>query len=304
MKAVQFSEYGGPDVLHVAEIEEPHAGPGQIRVAVRAAGINPIDFKVRSGMFAQTPAPDAATTTARDASGVVDEVGEGVTGVAVGDEVFGEAVGGAAAEYAVLGHWAGKPAGMSFEEAAVLAVAVETAQRALRIIGVAPGATVLVNGAAGGVGTAAVQFALADGAGVVIGTASENNHDYLRSLGVTPTTYGDGLVQRVRELAPQGVDLALDTAGRGVLPALIEITGDPAKVVTIASYDAADFGVRLTAGGGETRSWDALEQAAALFEQGKFSLPVERAFPFDQAPDAHRLSEAGHVRGKLVLIPA
>jgi NADPH:quinone reductase-like Zn-dependent oxidoreductase len=192
---------------------------------------------------------------------------------------------------------------MSFEEAAGLPVAVETAQRAFRTIGIKPGDTVLVNGAAGGVGTAAVQLALASGAGQVIGTASESNHDYLRSLGVIPTTYGDGLTDRVRELAPDGVDLAFDTAGRGVLPALIEITGDPQKVVTIASYDAAEYGVRLTTGGGEARSWDALDEAARLFEQGRFSLPVAQAFRFDQAAEAHRLSESGHVRGKLVLVP-
>jgi NADPH:quinone reductase-like Zn-dependent oxidoreductase len=302
MKAVQFDVNGGPEVLHVAEVEEPHAGPGQIRVAVHAAGINPIDFKNRSGMFG--PSKKLPVTTALDASGVVDEVGDGVEGVAVGDDVFGQATGGAAAEFAVLTHWARKPATMSFEEAAGLPVAVETAQRAFRTIGIKPGDTVLVNGAAGGVGTAAVQLALASGAGKVIGTASESNHDYLRSLGVVPTTYGDGLADRVRELAPDGVDLALDTAGRGVLPALVEITGDPQNVVTIASYDAADYGVRLTTGGGEARSWDALDEAAQLFEQGRFSLPVAQAFRFDQAAEAHRVSESGHVRGKLVLVPA
>jgi NADPH:quinone reductase-like Zn-dependent oxidoreductase len=302
MKAVQFDQNGGPEVLHVAEVAEPHAGPGQVRVAVRAVGINPIDFKTRSGMFG--PSKRLPVTTALDASGVVDEVGDGVDGVAVGDAVFGQATGGAAAEYAVLVQWATKPSAMSFEEAAALPVAVETAQRALRRVGFAPGQTILVNGAAGGVGIAAVQLARVGGAGLVIGTASEGNHDFLRSLGVTPTTYGDGLVDRVRELAPDGVDVAFDTAGRGVLPDLIAITGDPGKIVTIASYDAADYGVTLTSGGGEPRSWDALALAADLFERGEFSLPVERAFPFDQAADAHRLSEGGHVRGKLVLVPA
>jgi NADPH:quinone reductase-like Zn-dependent oxidoreductase len=160
-----------------------------------------------------------------------------------------------------------------------------------------------VNGAAGGVGLAAVQLARAEGAGTVIGTASEPNHEFLRSLDVVPTTYGTGLVERVRALAPQGIDLAFDTAGHGVLPALVELTGDPAKVVTIASYDAADYGVRLTSGGGEERSWDALGKAAILFEQGRFSLPVAQVFPFEQAAEAHRVSEGGHVRGKLVLTP-
>ncbi len=303
MKAVQFDQNGGPEVLHVAEVEEPHAGPGQVRIAVRAVGINPVDYKIRGGMFGGPVT--SPVTTALDASGVVDEVGEGVDGVAVGDEVFGQAVGGAAAEYDVLAVWASKPATLSFEEAAGLPVAVETAKRALRVVGLTPGATVLVNGAAGGVGIAAVQLALADGAGTVIGTASEGNHEYLRSLGAVPTTYGDGLVERVRELAPDGVDLAFDTAGHGVLPALVEITGDPGRVVTIASYDAADHGVHLTSGGaGEARSWDALEQATALFEQGRFSLPVAQVFPFERAAEAHALSEGGHVRGKLVLVPA
>jgi NADPH:quinone reductase-like Zn-dependent oxidoreductase len=302
MRAVQFDEYGAPEVLHVAEVPEPHAGPGQVRVAVRAVGVNAFDHKLRSGAVSRGKPLAGPTTSALDASGVVDEVGEGVTDVQPGDEVFGQAVGGAAAEFAVLAHWAAKPASLSFEEAAGLPVAVETAVRAFRLVGIKPGDTVLVNGAAGGVGLAAVQFALADGAGTVIGTASEGNHDYLRSLGVIPTTYGDGLVQRVRELAPQGVDLALDTAGRGVLPALIELTGDPQHVVTIASYDAADFGVQLTTGGTE-RSWDALGRAAELFQEGRFSLPVAQTFPFDHAAEAHRLSETGHVRGKVVLTP-
>jgi NADPH:quinone reductase-like Zn-dependent oxidoreductase len=299
MRAVQFDENGGPEVLHVAEVEEPHAGPGQIRIAVKAAGINPVDYKKRAGTTGPATGP---VTTGIDASGIVDEVGEAVEGVGVGDEVFGAAKGGAAAEYTILTHWARKPAAMSFEEAAGLATAVETAQRAFDVIGLKPGFTVLVNGAAGGVGQAGVQLALAEGAAVVIGTASEGNHDYLRSLGVVPTTYGEGLAARVRELAPDGVDLAFDTAGRGVLPALIEITGDPQKVVTIASFDAADYGAHLTTGG-PNRGWDALVHVADLFERGEFSLPVAGAFPFDHAPEAHRLGETGHVRGKLVLVP-
>jgi len=302
MKAVQFEVNGGPEVLHIAETAEPHAGPGRVRVAVRAAGINPIDFKLRGGALG--PTANLPVTTALDASGVVDEVGEGVSDTAVGDEVFGQAVGGAAADYAVLVHWAAKPATMSFEEAAGLPVAVETSLRAFRKVGIKDGDTVLVNGAAGGVGSAAVQLARALGAGRVIGTASESNHEFLRSLGVEPTTYGEGLADRVKAIAPDGVDLAFDTAGRGVIPALIEITGDPQKVVTIASFDAAELGVHLTSGKGEARSWDALALAADLFEQGRFALPVERAFTFADAPEAHRLSESGHVRGKLVLVPA
>jgi NADPH:quinone reductase-like Zn-dependent oxidoreductase len=301
MKAVQFGEYGGPEVLHVADVEEPHAGVGQIRVAVRGAGVNPVDWKIRSGAMQQFMPLALPSIPGSDVAGVVDEVSDGVTGVAVGDEVFGFAVGGAAAEHALLEHYTHKPAGMSWTEAAGLPVAVETAVRTLDLLGLEPGQTILVNGAAGGVGTAAVQFARARGARV-IGTASESNHEFLRTLGAEPTTYGDGMVDRVRELAPDGVDLALDTAGRGALPELIEITGSPDNVVTIADFSAAEHGVRVSTGA-EERSWQALDQAAQLAEAGELTLPVQRTFPFDQAPEAHRISEGGHVRGKLVLVP-
>ena len=301
MRAVRFSEYGGPDVLSVDEVDEPHAGDGQIRVAVRAAGVNPIDWKIRSGAMAGVIPVEFPRTIGSDAAGVVDEVGAGVTGAAPGDEVFGSAVGGATAEYAVLDHWAPKPAGLSWAEAAGLPVAVETALRTLDLLGLQAGQTLLVNGAAGGVGIAAVQFARARGARV-IGTASEANHDYLRGLGAEPTTYGDGLVERVRALAPDGVDLALDAAGHGALPALIDLTGGPENVVTIADFTAPELGVRVSTGG-DRRAWEALGLAADLHEQGAFSLPVARTFAYDEAAEAHRLSEDGHVRGKLVLAP-
>jgi len=299
MKAVRFDEFGGPEVLHVEDVEEPHAGPGQIRVAVRAAGVNPIDWKVRSGMVGGEP----PIVPGADVSGVVDEVGDGVEGVQPGDEVFGFAVGGGAAEHTLLEHFARKPAGMSWEEAGALAVAVETAARTLDALGVAEGDTLLINGAAGGVGVAAVQLARARGARV-IGTASEGNHAFLRELGAEPTTYGEGVVDRVRELAPGGVDRALDTAGHGALPDLIELAGSPDNVLTIADFQAAPgLGVRLSGGGGE-RAYYALGDAAELFEAGRFSMPVAETFPFERAGDAHARSEAGHVRGKLVLTPA
>jgi NADPH:quinone reductase-like Zn-dependent oxidoreductase len=300
MRAVQFSEYGGPEVLHLGAAEEPHAGSGQVRVAVRAAGVNPIDWKVRSGAMAEVMPVEFPSVPGVEVAGVVDEIGDGVTDVAVGDEVFGFCVGGGAAEYALLEHYAAKPAGLSWAEAAALPVAAETAVRTLDLLGVVADQTVLINGAAGGVGTAAVQFARARSAHV-IGTASEANHDFLRTLGAEPTTYGEGMVDRVRQLAPNGVDRALDTAGRGALPDLIEITGSPDNVVTIADFTAPEHGVRVTTGA-DQRAWQALGQAAELHEAGKLSVPVEQTFPLDQAPEAQRSSEAGHVRGKLVLI--
>jgi NADPH:quinone reductase-like Zn-dependent oxidoreductase len=300
VRAVLFSEYGDPDVLRVADVDEPHAGPGQVRIAVRAASINPIDWKERSGMLAEMMPLELPYTPGYDAAGVVDEVGDGVAGVAVGDEVFGFTVGGRAgyAEYAVLDRSAAKPPELSFEEAAGYPVAVETAARVLDLLG--DGETVIINGAAGGVGTAAVQLARERGLRV-IGTASERNHDYLRSLGAEPTTYGEGLVERVRELG--GADLAFDAVGFGALAALIEITGSPDKVVTIADYSAPQYGVRVSGGGTGPRADYALADAAELAAAGKFSLPVTHTYSFDEAAAAHGESEAGHVRGKLVLVP-
>jgi NADPH:quinone reductase-like Zn-dependent oxidoreductase len=302
VKAVQFAEYGDPEVMQVQEVEEPHAGPGQVRIAVRAAGVNPMDWKIRGGMMAGGAALASPSIPGADAAGVVDEVGEGVEGAAEGDEVFGSAVGGAYAQYAVLTAFAQKPEGMSFEEAAGLPVPVETAVRTLDILGLDSGQTLLINGAAGGVGQAAVQFARARGA-EVIGTASEANHELLESLGAKATTYGDGLPDRVRELAPDGVDVALDAAGHGAAADLVEITGDPQRVVTIADFEApAKLGIKVT-DGSEGRSWQALGQAAEMFEKGEFSLPVAQTFSLDEAPEAHRVSQDGHARGKLVLLP-
>jgi NADPH:quinone reductase-like Zn-dependent oxidoreductase len=304
VKAVQFTEYGGPEVLRVAEVPEPHAGAGQIRVAVRAIGVNPWDWKVRSGAMQQFVPVRFPSIPGIEVAGVVDEIGDGVTGTSVGDEVFGFAATGGYAGYAVLDHdqFAHKPAALPWPEAAALPVAAETARRALDMLGVDAGQIVLINGAAGGVGVAASQLAKLRGASV-IGTASEANHDYLRSLGVTPVSYGEGLVQRVREIAPNGVDRALDVAGRGGLRDLIELTRGTDKVITIADPEAQKYGVRFSSG----RSKDpfpALEEAARLIEQDRFTLPVAETFPLERAADAHRISQEGHIRGKLVLVTA
>jgi NADPH:quinone reductase-like Zn-dependent oxidoreductase len=300
MKAVTYTDYGDPEVLHVGEADEPHPGTGQIRIAVRAAGVNPIDWKARSGVTRQVMPVSFPAIDGREAAGVVDEVGTDVTDVAAGDEVFGFSVGGAAAEYAVLDAYAAKPASMSWEEAAALPVAVETSVRVFTVLGgLGEGQTILINGAAGGVGSAAVQLARARGARV-IGTASEGNHEFLRSLGAEPTTYGPGLVERVRALAPDGIDLAFDTAGQGAAPDLITLTGDPARVATIADFGAAALGVKVT-GGGDFRATEALGEAAALYDAGRLQVPIAATYPFEQAAEAHRSSEQGHVRGKLVL---
>ncbi len=299
MKAVEYSQFGGPEVLELVELPDPHPGPGQIRVAVRAAGVNPVDWKMRRGMMGG----DLPQTTGREVAGVVDQLGDGITDVAPGHKVFGFAAGGGgAAELALLTDYAPIPPSLDFAAAASLPVAIETAVRTLDLLHVGAGSTVLVNGAAGAVGSAAVQIARARGARV-IGTASPNNHEYLRSLGAEATTYGEGLVQRVRELAPEGVDAALDAAGGGALPALVELTGSPEHVVTIADYTGAqETGVRFSGGIGTERAVHALSEIGELIEAGRFSLPVAQTFPLDQISEAHQLSETGHVRGKLVLL--
>ncbi len=297
MKAVQFSEYGGPEVLEIVDVPDPHPGPGQIRVAVRAVGINPVDYKMRAGLMPG----DLPQMTGREVAGVVDEVGEGVSDAAPGDKVFGFAA-GAAAELALAKDYAPIPPSLQFTDAAALPVAVETATRTLDLLAVGDATTVLINGAAGGVGSAAVQIARNRGARV-IGTASPNNHDYLRSLGAEPTTYGDGLVERVRAIAPDGVDAALDAAGGGALPALVELAGGPDHVVTIADYQGAQAtGATFSGGMGASRALHALTDIAEPIEAGRFSLLVSKTYPLAQIADAHRESEAGHVRGKLVLL--
>ncbi|MGN9788113.1 NADP-dependent oxidoreductase [Nonomuraea sp. ZG12] len=315
MRAVQFSEYGPAGVVHVAEVEEPHAGPGTIRIAVRASGLSAGETYIRSGKMRDVVPVTFPYRTGFDAAGVVDEVGDGVTGVGVGDEVFGMTATterGANADHAVLVDWAPKPAAWSWEEAGGAAGSVETATRVLDRLAVGAGHTVLVQGAAGGVGTVAVQLAIARGA-TVIGTAGEHNHDFLRSLGGQPTTYGAGLVERVRALAPDGVDAVFDCAG-GALPDLIAIAGDPARVVTIApDFTAAALGVHLShgaptgdrataVGAADPLAVHGLGIAVELAEQGRLRVPVAAAFPLTEAATAHELSESRHARGKIVLV--
>jgi NADPH:quinone reductase-like Zn-dependent oxidoreductase len=315
MRAIEFSEYGPPSVLRVAEIEEPHAGPGAIRIAVRSSGISPGETYVRSGRLRDLVPVTFPYRTGFDAAGVVDEVGAGVNDVEIGDEVFGmttTADRGANADFVVLAAWAPKPAGWSWEEAGGAAGSIETSTRVLDLLKVGAGQTVLVQGAAGAVGTVAVQLAVARGARV-IGTASERNHELLRSLGAEPTTYGDGLVERVAELAPGGVDAVFDCAG-GALPDLIAVAGDPAKVVTIADFEAAAHGVHMSHGAPADETGSSLgaaadplaahglEVAVKLAAEARLRVPVAAAFPLDEIAAAHELSETRHARGKIVLL--
>jgi NADPH:quinone reductase-like Zn-dependent oxidoreductase len=299
MKALQFSEYGGPEVLTVAEAPEPHAGPGQVRIRVKAASVNPVDWKILTGAMAQGQALDGPGYLGNDASGVVDEVGDGVSDVAVGDDVFGLG-GGTQAELAVLRAFARKPSSIDWSVAAAAGVAVETSIRALDLLGVTSGTTVLIDGGAGGVGSAAVQIAVARGA-TVIATASEANQGYLKEIRATGVLYGDGMTDRVRAVAPGGVDAVLDVAGKTPLADLVSLVPEPSQVVTIANFSVGDSGVRLTTGG-EGNPQAAMAEAARLLEQSDLVIKVQ-TFPLERAAEAYAISRQGHVRGKLVLLP-
>ncbi|THV37729.1 NADP-dependent oxidoreductase [Glycomyces buryatensis] len=298
MKAIQFDRFGGTEALHQADVELPQPGPGQVRVRVKAAGLNAIDGKIRSGALeALFPTPLPAVPGG-ELAGVVDALGEGVQDVQVGDEVLGWSDTGSYAEYALATTVALKPAGLDWPHAAALPVAGETAERVLDLLGVTAGETVLMHGAAGGVGTLAVQLAAARGARV-IATAGSGNQDYLASLGAVATVYGEGLVERVRVLAPDGVDAVFDLAGRGALEDSIALRGGTERIVTIADFRARQLGITF-ASGSQEKSAAGLAALAEDAATGKVVTTVT-AYPLDQAAAAQQVSDAGHVRGKLVL---
>lgn len=300
MRALQFSEYGSPEVLTWGEAPVPHVGPGQIRVAVRAASVNPIDWKMLTGAMSGGQPLAGTGYLGYDAAGVVDEVGEGVTGLSAGDEVFG---GGqnTQAEYAVLNAWAVKPSSIDWAVAAAAGVAGETSERALRLLGVKAGETIFIDGGAGGVGAVAVQMAVARGARVVA-SSSEANHDYLREIGAIPVLYGEGVGDRVRADAGGQVDAVFDVAGKTPAEELVSLVSEASQVVSIANFAAGQAGARVTGGGVDSRPMEALAEVAELLARNKLVMKVQ-TFPFDRAAGAYRISQAGHVRGKLVLIP-
>ncbi|MEU1777124.1 NADP-dependent oxidoreductase [Streptomyces sp. NPDC012842] len=300
MRAARYHEYGGTDTLVVEQAPDPLPGPGEIRVRVAAAGVNPVDWKVRDGSVRDFLPVDLPAIPGRDAVGLVDMTGEGVTSVDIGDRVFGlGGVTGATAELAVLSAWAPAPAAWSDEEAAGAGLASVTALGGLRALGRLEGRTLLVEGAAGGVGGAAVEIARALGA-TVIGTASERNHAYLASLGAVPVTYGAGLAERLTGLAPNGVDLVLDAAASGSLPDLVEIAGGPDRVVTVADHvNAERLGGRVANAVNDSAL---LAEAAALGEQGRYVPRIDRTYPLEEIAQAHAHSERGHVRGKIVIL--
>jgi NADPH:quinone reductase-like Zn-dependent oxidoreductase len=300
MRALQFTEYGDPEVLRWGDAPEPHAGPGEIRIAVRAASVNPYDWKVLTGAVSGGQPLSGTGFLGYDAAGVVDEVGDGVTGVSVGDEVFGRGQ-NTQAEFAVLGSWAPKPSSVDWAVAAAAGVAGETSERGLRLLGVKAGDTIFIDGGAGGVGAVAVQMAAARGARV-IASSSEANRDYLREIGAIPVLYGEGVAGRVQDAAGGRVDAVFDVAGKTPVQDLVSLVSKPSQVLSIANFAAGPAGARVTSGGGDSRPMEALAEVAELLAQNKLVIKVQ-TFPFERAAEAYRISQGGHVRGKLVLVP-
>ena len=306
IKTVRFHSYGDPsDVLLLEETELPGPGPNLIRVRVHACGLNPADWALCRGLFAG----ELPRGIGLEVSGNVDAVGEGVDNVAIGDAVLGPVdfrttASAGASDFAIMHHWTPQPSGLDPVQAAALPMAVETAFRSLDNLGVTAGQTVLINGAGTTVGYAAVQIALLRGARV-IATAGKTFADRLRTLGATVTSYGDGMVERVREITGKAPDLILDTAPvSGVLPALARIAGDPSHVLTISDFAAAkELGVRSSLGEDPTLRYDILGDFAQLAADGKFTVPVARTFPLEDWRTALDLSQSQQAQGKLVLLP-
>ncbi|EFL20080.1 NADP-dependent oxidoreductase [Streptomyces sp. C] len=301
MKAAAFHAFGGPEVLELLDVPTPVAGPGEVRVRVKAAGTQPTDCAVRTGWTPPGVTITFPHVTGGDFAGVVDQVGEGVTGLSVGDEVLGYRLQGTYAEYLTVPaeQVVAKPAGVPWEVAGSLSASGQTAHTVLEDLKVSAGETVLINGASGGVGTIAVQLAVLRGA-KVIATGREDNHAYLRELGAVPVTYGEGLADRVRALAPEGVDAALDAASADGLRVAAELVADKDRVGTIFAHGVhEELGVRWL---NSRRNAQRLGELAALVDSGKLRVHVRRTLPLARAAEAHRELESGHGRGKIVLL--
>ena len=313
-RAVVATAYGGPEVLAVVDVPAPAPGRGEVSVEVRAAATNPFDLKLYSGALGADPAR-LPIRLGSEAAGVVVAVGAGAAGptgpVAVGDEVVVFPARGAYAERVVApgSSVLAKPGALTFEESAGLMLAGTTAVHALTAVDVGVGDTVLVHGASGGVGSVVAQVAIARGARVV-GMASPARHDDLRRLGVLPVPYGEGLAERVRALAPGGVDAAVDTVGTDeAVDVSVDLVADRRRVATIAAFArGAELGLSVLGSGPGADPGSALREAARvdllrLVVAGALRVRVARAFPLEQASDAHRMLSSGHAYGKVVLVP-
>jgi NADPH2:quinone reductase len=307
MRAITYAEFGDPSVLQASDIPEPKPGPDEVIVEVKAVGLNPVDFKSRYGYLEGLIDTVFPVIPAWDVAGVVTRLGADTPEFEIGDEVFAYARkdvlhAGMLAEKAAIPvrALAKKPTSLSFVEAAAVPLAGLTALRTIRRAQVGAGDRVLIHNGSGGVGSFAIQLAIAAGA-TVTATASERNHDYVRSLGAAPITYGDGVAERALAVQPEGYDVVLDYIGKAAVEASAGLLRSGSRLVTIAAGKSA-----IELGGSVV--WvrpdsAALEDLAALIDEGKVRVEVARTYPLEEAADAYRELEDGHVRGKLVVVP-
>lgn len=312
-RAVRIYRFGGPEVLEVAEVPDPVAPENGVVIDVRAAGVNPIDWKIREGRAASGPLT-GPIGLGSDACGLVSAVGSDAGGFAVGDAVIARGLTGAYASRvaAPSARLTRKPPALSFEEGAALGMAAGTAYQSLKSLAVTSGETLLVHGGSGAVGMAAVQFARHWGL-TVIATASAAHHARLAEVGAIPVTYGDGLLGRLRAAAPADIDVALDIAGTDeALQTSLELVADRSRIATLVAFQkATDLGIRFFSehfGGGLSAEGEALRTegvavAADLAQRGLFRIDIAGSYPLENVADAHRQSETGHANGKIVLVP-
>jgi NADPH:quinone reductase len=305
MRAVRFNEYGGRDVLYVGDIPMPEAAPGEVVVQVRAAGINPGEAAIRQGALKARFPGEMPSGQGSDLAGVVSAVGPGVTRFAVGDEVLGFSWRRSShAEYVAVpvNQLVPKPAGLSWPRAGALYVVGVTAYAAVHAVDAGPNDTVVVSAAAGGVGSVTVQYLRVKGA-TVVGIASEANHAWLKEHDVVPVAYGDGLADRIRAAAPDGVDAFIDLFGPGYVDLAVELGVAPERIETIISYEKAQQVGAKMEGSSDASTPEVLAEMADLVATGRIELPIARTYPLDQVRDAFAELEQRHTRGKIVLLP-
>jgi len=303
-RAVRLDHYGGLDVLQVVEVARPVPGRGELLVAVKAAGINPGEGKIREGLLDSLFPATFPSGEGSDLAGVVEEVGEGVEAFAPGDEVIGWTDNRAShAEFVVVEaeHATRRPPGVPWEVAGSLYVAGCTAYATVRAVAAGSGDVLVVSGAAGGVGTIAVQLARLKGA-TVIGLASEPNHDWLLAHDVIPVSYGDGVEERIRAAANGTVDAFIDTVGSPYVELALSLGVAPDRIDTIADRAAARLGVKLD-GNAAGASAAVLAELAGLIADGKLEVPIAHAYPLEQVREAFAELDQGHTHGKIVLVP-
>jgi len=304
---VRFDRYGGVDVLNVVDVERPVPGPGQVLVGVKAAGINPGEASIREGFMHERWPATFPSGEGSDLAGVVEELGPGVDRFEIDDEVLGftdERASHAELVVVPADHLTRKPPNVSWDAAGALFVAGTTAYAAVRAVGASSGDTVVVSGAAGGVGSLTVQLAVLRGA-TVIGLAGERNHQWLLEHGVIPVAYGDGVADRIREVSDGGrVDAFIDTFGSGYVALAVDELGvKPDRVDTIIDWAAGQqYGVKME-GTAAAASAGVLAELAELIDEGRLEVPIAKTFALEDVRDAFRELEQRHTRGKIVLRP-